>query len=42
MTLDGADVARLTRRDGLPGRGVLALARLRDGRVLVGTSSGAA
>ena len=45
MALDGpddADVARLTRRDGLPGRGVLALARLRDGRIVAGTSTGAA
>lgn len=45
MTLDGADgkdVARLTRRDGLPGRGVLSLARLRDGRIIAGTSTGAA
>jgi hypothetical protein len=45
MVLDGADdtaVARMTRRDGLPGRGVLSLARLRDGRVIAGTSTGAA
>lgn len=45
MTLDGPedkDVARLTRRDGLPGRGVLSLARLRDGRIIAGTSTGAA
>ncbi|MCL4225346.1 MAG: hypothetical protein KJZ91_12865 [Myxococcales bacterium] len=41
MVLDGDDVARLGRRDGLPGRGVLALARLRDGRIVAGTSSGA-
>jgi len=44
MMLDGPDVkdvARLTRRDGLPGRGVLSLARLRDGRVIAGTSTGA-
>ncbi len=34
-------VARLTRRDGLPGRGVLSLARLRDGRIVAGTSTGA-
>ncbi len=41
MTLDGDDVRRLTRRDGLPGRNVLALARLRDGRIVAGTSGGA-
>ncbi len=35
-------VTRLTRRDGLPGRSVMSLARLRDGRVIAGTSSGAA
>jgi ligand-binding sensor domain-containing protein len=40
-TIDGSDVTRLSRRDGLPGRGVLALARLRDGRILAGTSYGA-
>lgn len=39
---DGRDeIARLARADGLPGRGVLSLAGLRDGRVLVGTSAGA-
>ena len=42
MTLDGDDVSRLTRRDGLPGRSVMALARLRDGRIIAGTSTGAA
>jgi ligand-binding sensor domain-containing protein len=42
MSLESDDVARLTRRDGLPGRGVLALARLRDGRIVAGTTSGAA
>ncbi|MBE7451944.1 MAG: hypothetical protein HS111_24580 [Kofleriaceae bacterium] len=41
MVPDGDDVARLGCRDGLPGRGVLALARLRDGRIVAGTSSGA-
>ena len=40
MTLDGSEVSRLTRRDGLPGRSVLALARLRDGRVVAGTTTG--
>jgi hypothetical protein len=35
-------VSRLERADGLPGRGVLALARLGDGRLLVGGSYGAA
>lgn len=35
-------VARLTRRDGLPGRSVMSLARLRDGRIIAGTSTGAA
>jgi ligand-binding sensor domain-containing protein len=45
MSLDGpaaGDVARLTRRDGLPGRSVMSLARLRDGRLVAGTSLGAA
>ncbi|HVV82205.1 MAG TPA: two-component regulator propeller domain-containing protein, partial [Kofleriaceae bacterium] len=42
MTLDGDAVARLTRQDGLPGRGVLSLARLRDGRIVAGTTAGAA
>lgn len=42
MSLDDDGVARVTRRDGLPGRGVLSLARLRDGRVVVGTTTGAA
>jgi ligand-binding sensor domain-containing protein len=42
MTLEDDSVARLTRRDGLPGRGVLSLARLRDGRVIAGTTTGAA
>lgn len=34
-------VRRLARADGLPGRGVLALTRLADGRILAGTSYGA-
>ena len=42
MTVDGDVVSRLTRRDGLPGRSVMALARLRDGRIIAGTSTGAA
>ncbi len=47
MILDGAAdhpsvVSRLTRRDGLPGRSVMSLARLGDGRIVVGTSTGAA
>lgn len=44
MSLDGPDaknVTRLTRRDGLPGRSVLSLAQLHDGRVIAGTSTGA-
>jgi ligand-binding sensor domain-containing protein len=44
MSLDGPDaknVTRLTRRDGLPGRSVLSLARLHDGRIIAGTSTGA-
>ena len=40
--IDGARISQLTRRDGLPGRSVLALAQLRDGRILIGTTSGAA
>jgi ligand-binding sensor domain-containing protein len=39
--LDGDDVTRISRRDGLPGRGVLSLALLADGRMLAGTSYGA-
>jgi ligand-binding sensor domain-containing protein len=34
-------VRRLARADGMPGRGVLALTRLADGRILAGTSYGA-
>jgi hypothetical protein len=49
MSLDGVDakdgvaknVTRLTRRDGLPGRSVLSLAQLHDGRIIAGTSTGA-
>jgi ligand-binding sensor domain-containing protein len=40
-TIDGDATTKLVRRDGLPGRGVLALALLRDGRMLAGTSYGA-
>lgn len=42
--VDGDDLTRVTRigrRDGLPGRGVLALAVLADGRIVAGTSYGA-
>jgi ligand-binding sensor domain-containing protein len=39
---DGARVTRIGRREGLPSRNVLAVAALRDGRVLVGTTLGAA
>jgi ligand-binding sensor domain-containing protein len=42
---DGAGalaVARITKRDGLPGRSVLTLGRLADGGVVAGSSSGAA
>lgn len=42
--VDGDDPTRVTRigrRDGLPGRGVLALAVLADGRLVAGTSYGA-
>lgn len=35
-------VARITKRDGLPGRSVLALTRLADGAIAAGSSSGAA
>ena len=38
--IHGKEVARLTRRDGLPGRNVLALAKAAGG-ILVGTSQGA-
>jgi ligand-binding sensor domain-containing protein len=39
--ISGDRVTKLTKRDGLPARGVLSLAQLRDGRVLAGTMSGA-
>jgi hypothetical protein len=38
----GQIVLRLGRNDGLPSRSVLSLARLRDGRIVAGTSAGAA
>jgi ligand-binding sensor domain-containing protein len=40
--IDGTTVTQLTKRDGLPGRSVLALTQLRDGRMLIGTTHGAA
>ncbi|MBA3458220.1 MAG: hypothetical protein H0T42_34380 [Deltaproteobacteria bacterium] len=40
--IDGTAVSQLGKQDGLPARGVLALARLRDGRILAGTMHGAA
>src|SRR5204863_9447098 len=40
-TFDGKDVTRMTKQDGLPSRSVLALAGLRDGRIVAGTSHGA-
>ncbi|MDX2086940.1 MAG: two-component regulator propeller domain-containing protein [Kofleriaceae bacterium] len=39
--IDGDNVTQLTKRDGLPARGVLSLAQLRDGRILAGTMNGA-
>lgn len=39
--IDGDNVSQLTKRDGLPARGVLSLAQLRDGRILAGTMHGA-
>lgn len=39
--IDGDNVSQLTKRDGLPARGVLSLAHLRDGRILAGTMHGA-
>jgi len=38
----GASVTRLGKTDGLPSRSVLSLARLADGRIVAGTSAGAA
>jgi len=38
----GAIVTRLGRTDGLPSRSILSLARLADGRIVAGTSAGAA
>ncbi len=40
--IDGTSVSQLGKRDGLPARGVLSLAKLRDGRILAGTMHGAA
>lgn len=40
-SIDGDDVTRLARADGMPGRGVLALTLLSGGRLLAGTSYGA-
>jgi len=40
--IEGTTVSQLGKRDGLPARGVLSLARLRDGRILAGTMHGAA
>ncbi len=40
--IDGSAVTEITKADGLPARGVLSLALLRDGRVLAGTMHGAA
>jgi ligand-binding sensor domain-containing protein len=42
VVLDGGQARRIGKRDGLPGRNVLALARLADGRIVAGTSQGAA
>ena len=38
---DAPAVTQLTKRDGLPARGVLSLAQLADGRILAGTMHGA-
>ena len=40
--VDGKNITELTKADGLPARGALSLALLRDGRVLAGTMHGAA
>jgi len=40
--IDGTTVSQLGKRDGLPARGVLSLAKMRDGRILAGTMHGAA
>ena len=40
--LEGTTITQLTKTDGLPARGILALAKLSDGRMLAGTSAGAA
>src|SRR5262249_21962383 len=42
VVIEGGGTRRITRRDGLPGRNVLSLARTADGRVVAGTSQGAA
>jgi ligand-binding sensor domain-containing protein len=42
VVLDGDHARRIAKRDGLPGRNVLSLARLADGRIVAGTSQGAA
>ena len=40
--VDGTTVSEITKSEGLPARGVLSLARMRDGRILAGTMHGAA
>lgn len=40
--VEGSSITQLTKTDGLPARGILALAKLSDGRMLAGTSAGAA
>lgn len=39
--IEGERVTQLGKRDGLPARGVLSLARMADGRILAGTMQGA-
>jgi hypothetical protein len=40
--VDGTTVSEITKSEGLPARGALSLARMRDGRILAGTMHGAA
>lgn len=42
QTAGGTVISEITKAEGLPARGVLSLARMRDGRVLAGTMHGAA
>src|SRR5262249_11367398 len=42
FVIDGATTRKIGKREGLPGRNVLSLFRTRDGKIVAGTSQGAA